>query len=102
MKRQTAQLRRLNTQILEGLRLRINHLIDKLPLYLVRGDCMPPQNPVQSTSNGLQQPFGYIKVSPMLDDFAVHEVGDFGSRIVLRAVKLVGLRCSAVVLEHSF
>jgi len=100
MKRQTAQLRRLNPQILERLRCRINLLVNELPLYLISGQDRPPERLVQKTSNRLQDRLGEIDMSAVLDDFTVYQLGDLGGGVVLGPVQLICLRGSGVILEH--
>ena len=102
MKRQTAQLRRLNAQILERLRLRIDRLIQKLLLHLIRRHGRPPGELIQHSRNGFEDAFRHIDVAAALDDFAVDELGDFGHGVVFRAVELEGLGGGGVVLEHVF
>ena len=102
MKGQTAQLCRLNPQIFERLRRRINLLINKLPLYLIGRQNRPPKCSIQKTSYRFQNRLRQINVSTMLDDFLVDELGNLGCGVVLWAVELVGLRGGGVVLEHFF
>lgn len=101
MKREIRQLPRLDPQILESLRLRIDLLIDKLPLHLVRTRLAPPDQPVVQLRYWFEQAFGDIDVPSMLDDFAVHEAGDFGGRVVRGAVELVGFGGGGVIFQHE-
>lgn len=102
MKRQTAQLGRLDAQILERLCLGINHLVEKLLLHLVRRHGRPPEEPVQRASNGLEDAFGEVDVAAAFVDFAVDELGDFGHGVIFGAVEFKGLRGGGVVLKHTF
>lgn len=102
MKRQTTQLRRLNPQILECLRLRINLLIEKLFFHLVRRRGRPPDELIQHSRNGFEDAFGDVDVAAAFVDFAVDELRDFGHGVVFRAVELEGLGGGGVVLEHVF
>ena len=98
----TTQLRWLNSQILEGLRRRINFLIDKFSFHTIGTHLCPPKAFVDEICNWFQDPFGNIDVPPMLDDFAVYELGDFGHGVVRWAVELVGLGGGVIVMEHDF
>lgn len=102
MERQAAQLRRLNAQILERLRLRINHLIDVFALNLIRRYGVPPESLVEDIGNRFQDALWYVDMSSSLDDLAIHELGYLGHGVVRGPEELVGLRGGSVVLEHGF
>ena len=101
MKGQTAQLRRLDAQVLERLGAGINDLVDELALNLVRGERVPPEDPVEDIGHGLNQHLGHVQVPPFLDDLAVDELGDLGGGVVCRAVQLIGLLRRGVVFDHG-
>lgn len=98
---QVGQLIRLNAQVLEGLGSRVDLLVHELPLHLVGGHGGPPDELVQVVGQGLQGALGDVDVAAVLDDFAVDQLGNLGGRVVLGAVKLIGLTGGRVVVEHE-
>ena len=100
MEGEVAQLSRLNSKILEGLGRLVNLLVYEFPLNLVGRYDRPPEVLVKVVSHGLENRLGQIQVTTVLDDFTVHKLRNLGHGVVLRAVELVGLTYSAVIVQH--
>lgn len=90
----------VHAQILEGLGLGVDLLIDEFALDLVRGHGVPPEVLVEVVGEGLEESLGHVDVGALLDDFAVHELGNLGGGVVLGTVELEGLANGAVVVQH--
>lgn len=101
MESKGGQINRLNAQVLEGLSIRVDHLVNELPLNLVRRDNGPPEQLVQVVRNRLQDRLGNVDVTAVLDDFTVNQLGNFGSRVVLGTVKFESLTSSGVIVKHT-
>lgn len=91
----------LDTKVLEGLSGRVDLLINEFPLDLVGMQRRPPQKLVDIVRHRLQQELRHVDVAAMLDNFTVHELSNFGSRVFLRAIQLEGLRRRVVVIQHT-
>jgi hypothetical protein len=91
----------LHAQVLEGLGFWVDHLVDELTLDLVGRQGVPPQVLVDVVSEGLEEGLGDVDVAALLDDFAVDQLGNLGSGVVLGAVQLVCLTRGAVVMQHA-
>ena len=98
MEGQVAEFGRLDTQVLERLRLRINDLIKAFSLHFVRGDHGPPDGLVDEVGERLVDPLGQVDMSPMTESLALNKFFDFGHGIILRPVEFEGLGCSVVVV----
>ncbi len=90
----------LDAEILEGLGVWIDDLIDELALDLVTGKNRPPKSLVKESGGWLKDGLWHVNVSAVLVNFLVNQLSDLGHRIVLWSVKLVCLGCGAVILEH--
>ena len=101
MESQVGKLRRLNAKILEGLRRRVDMLVDELPLNLIRRHGVPPDVLVEVVRDGLQQRLGNVEVSAVLDDLAVNQFGNLARRVFLWSVQLIGLAGGVVVVQHA-
>lgn len=97
---EVAELCGLNAEIFECLGGLVNLLVNELPLHLIGGDGMPPEELVQIVSHRLQDSLGNVDVAAVLDNFTVNQFGNFRSRVVLRAIELESLAGSGVVVEH--
>lgn len=93
---------RLNSEVLEGLCLRIDDLVEEFSLNLVSRHGMPPESFVENASHGLQYSLGDIDVSPLLEDFLINHLRNLGHSILLGAVKLESLTSGRVIVEHLF
>jgi hypothetical protein len=98
MERQVANFSRLNAKVLEGLRRRVDLLVDEFPFNLVRRESRPPDELVQVVSSRLEKYFGNVDVAALLNDFTVDKLSNLGRRILLRTIQLEGLRSSVVVV----
>lgn len=90
---------RLNAQVLEGLGLGINHLVDELSLNLVSGESMPPEHLVHDAGNRLEDCLGDVDVSSLLVDFGIHHGCDLAHAVLLGAVELKRLTSGGVIVE---
>lgn len=90
----------VHAQILEGLGLGVNLLIDELALDLVGGHGVPPEVLVEVVGEGLEESLGHVNMGALLDDFTVHQFGNLGGGVVLGTVELEGLANGAVVVQH--
>lgn len=102
MEGKVADLRRLNAQVLEGLGSWVDLLVNELPLNLIRTSDWPPDELVEVVGCRLQDKLRNVDMTTVLNDLAVHELGDFSSRVVLWPVQLESLRCGVVVIQHKF
>lgn len=96
-----ADLARLDPEILEGLCLLINHLVNVFHLNLLCRQRGPPEHLVQDPRSGLENPARHIDVSPRVKDLPVYHIGDVGSGVLLGPIELVGLPRRGVVVEHQ-
>lgn len=71
-----AQFSWLHSKVLECLRGWINPLINEFSLNLIGRDDRPPESFVQEASGWLQDGFGEVDVTTVLDDFLVNQLGD--------------------------
>lgn len=101
MEGQSAEVDRLNVEILERLGVGVDHLVDELTLHLVGGDGGPPEVLVQVVSQRLEDGLGHVDVTAVLDNFAVDQLGNLGGGVVLGTVQLEGLTDGAVVVQHA-
>lgn len=72
MEQQAAEISWLDAKILEGLRRRVNLLVNKFPFDLVGRRDRPPKELVQDAGNRLEDELRDIDVSAMLDDLLVY------------------------------
>lgn len=91
----------LHAQVLEGLGIRVDDLVEELALHLIGGQGVPPQELVDVVGEGLEEGLGDVNVTALLDDFTVDQLGDLGGGVVLGAVQLEGLTGGAVVVQHA-
>lgn len=98
---EVAQLRRLNSKVLERLRSRVNLLVDKLALHLVGRHGVPPEKLVEVVGSRLHQDLGNIEMAAVLDDLAVNQLGNLRHGVVLRAVQLKSLTSRGVIMQHA-
>lgn len=98
---EVAELGGFNTEVFECLGSLVNLLVNELPLHLIGGDGVPPEELVQVVSHRLQDSLGDVDVAAVLDDFTVNQFSNFRSRVVLRPIKLESLAGSGVVVEHQ-
>ena len=91
----------LHAEVLEGLSLRVDDLVNELALDLVGGQSVPPKVLVDVVGEGLEKGLGDVDVAALLDDFAVDELGNLGCGVVLGSVKLECLTGSAVIVQHA-
>lgn len=90
----------LNVQILESLGRLVNYLVVELALNLVGRHDVPPQSLIDDGSRRLEDGFGHVDVSALLEDLTVNQLGDFSHGVLLGTVKLESLGGSVVVPEH--
>lgn len=97
--RQILQIRTLNPQILQCPCIFVDSLVETFLLDLVRADArdVPPNEAVEVISKRLEEAFGEVDVSALMQDLAVYEGGDFGHAVVDRAVEFKGFRDSSVI-----
>lgn len=100
MESQVSKVSWLDAEVLEGLRIWIDDLIQELTLNLVTGKDRPPKSLVKESGSWLEDSLWHVDVSAVLVDFLVDQLSDLGCGIVLWSVELVCLRGSVVVLEH--
>jgi hypothetical protein len=100
VKGEVAELCGLNAEIFECLGRLVNLLVNELPLHLIGGDGMPPEELVQVVSHRLQDSLGNVDVAAALDNFTVNQFRNLRSRVVLRSIELESLAGSGVVVEH--
>lgn len=90
----------VHAEILEGLGLGVDLLVDELALHLVGGHGVPPEVLVEVVGEGLENGLGDVDVSALLDDFTVHQLGDLRGGVVLGTVELESLTNRAVIVQH--
>lgn len=98
---EVAELGGLHTKVFECLSSLVNLLVNELPLHLIGGDGVPPEELVQVVCHRLQDSLGDVDVAAVLDDFTVNQLSKFRSRVVLRPIELESLAGSGVVVEHQ-
>ena len=91
----------LHAQVLEGLGCGVDLLVEELAFHLVSGHGVPPEILVEVVGEGLEDGFGEVDVTALLDDFAVDQLGDLGGRVVLGSVQLECLTGGSVVVQHA-
>lgn len=98
MEGKVADLSRLDSKILECLRIRVDLLVNELPLHLIGTDGGPPEELVEIIGHWLQQGLGNVDVTAVLDDLTVNKLGNLRGGVVLRAVELKSLPSSSVIV----
>lgn len=93
---------RLNAEVLEGLCLRVNDLVNKFALNFVSRHAVPPERLVENPGNRLQHSLGDVDVSPLLKNLLVHHGRNLCHAVLLGAVQFKRLTCGGVVVEHLF
>merc|ERR1712054_320865 len=89
-----------NVQILKGLGLGVNDLVQELALDLVGRDRPPVEVLVEETSHGFQDGLGDVDVTALLVDLLVDHAGNLRELVLLGTVQLKGLRGRRVVVQH--
>lgn len=89
-----------HAQVLEGLGLRVDHLVVVLALHLVGGHGVPPEELVEVVGGGLEDGLGHVDAAAVLDDFPIDELGNLGRGVVLGTVEFEGLADGGVVVQH--
>lgn len=70
------QISWLDVKVLEGMRRRVNLLVDEFHLHFIRGHRRPPEQPVHPVGSWFQNPLRNVDVMAVLDDFAVNQLRD--------------------------
>ena len=102
MVRQVGQFCRLDAEILERLRPRVDHLVQKLLLDLICGNRDAEPEFVEVVGEELVNWFGQIDVATLLEDLAVDEFRDLGHGILCGTVEFEGLARRGVVEGDLF
>ena len=97
---QVSKVSWLNAEVLEGLCVWIDDLVQELTLNLVTRKNWPPKSLVEEGGSWLKNSLWHVDVSAVLVDFLVNQLSNLGCGVVLWAVKLVCLGSSAVILNH--
>jgi len=98
VERQVRQLCWLYPQILESLRILVDHLIYTFLLCLVCRYRLPKEELVRVVCSELEDGLGHVDVPALLDDFSVDKLGDLGHGVVCGAVEFECLASGGVVI----
>ena len=102
MESKGVEISRFNSQVLEGLRGRVDLLVNEFPFNFISRCDGPPEESVQPVSSRLHDSFWNVDVSALLDDFTVNKLGNLLGRVVLGTVELEGLGSGPFFHEHNF
>lgn len=91
----------LNSEILEGLRLLVDYLVNVLHLDLFSGHPRPPKHLIEELCSGLEELPGHVDVSSLREDFLVDKFRNLRRGVLLGSVELKGLCRGVVVVKHQ-
>lgn len=92
---------RSNAQILEGLGVLVNLLVDELPVDIRSIDDGPPEDLVEELCNRLQNGSRHIDMPSLLEDLAVDHLSNLLRRVFVGAVELICLSSCGVIISDD-